>query len=165
MGSALSGRQEDTDKPDTDLASFGLKLSRQANRHPCGQSRFAGDAPIPPINERWFLKWRFPGSPWRRGASWICGGRFVQWKRWDLVVLSVVAVSEWALSGTAVSVRLANWWPGRSRGGRMQNQEEQAVLFMLQKQLEGWEKGFTRAQPGPSSVDPCPRRAVNQAPT
>lgn len=47
----------------------------------------------------------------------------------------------------------------------MQNQEEQAVLFMLQKQLEGWEKGFTRAQPGPTSVDPCPRRAVNQAST
>lgn len=50
--------------------------------------------------------------------------------------VSVVAVSEWALSGTAVSVRLANWRPGRSRGGRMQNQEEQnskAVLLCLQK--------------------------------
>lgn len=77
MGSALSGRQEDTDKPDTDLASFGLELSRQASGHPCGQSRFAGDAPIPPITERWFLRWRFPGSPWRRGASWICGGTFL----------------------------------------------------------------------------------------
>jgi hypothetical protein len=76
----------------------------------------------------------------------------------------VHVVSEWALSGTSVSVRLAmeNWCPGLFGAGRMQNEEEQRRCFAFAETIGEMRKGFP-AQPGPPSVDL--RRAVNQAST